>query len=72
MSQHLAAIPLFWFGFVATTLALLMVLWRRVLRVPPDSFEHLEDPTGWLLFGLLLLAVFGLGALVMYVLVEFG
>jgi hypothetical protein len=72
MSQHFATIPVFWFGFVAATLAFLMVLWRRVLRGPPDSFDNIGDPTGWLLFGLLLLAVFGLGALVMYVLVEFG
>jgi hypothetical protein len=72
MSQHLTTIPIFWFGFVAATLTFLMVLWRRIVQVQPESFDNPEDLTAWLLFGLLLLAVFGLGALVMYVLVEFG
>lgn len=72
MNQHLAAIPLFWAGFVVTILAFSMMLWRHIREGPYDSLDTMGDQAGWLLLALLLLAVFGLGALVMYVLVDFN
>lgn len=71
MNLHLATIPLFLVGFLVIVLAFSMVLWRRIREGPADPVDSLGDQTGWLLLGLLLLAFFGLGALVMYVLVDF-
>lgn len=71
MNMHLVTIPVFLAGFVATVLAFSMILWRRIREGPADHVDSFSDQTSWLLLGLLLLAFFGLGALVMYVLVDF-
>jgi nitrate reductase gamma subunit len=71
MSLHHATIPLFWGGFLGIILAFSMLLWRRIRESPVDPVDNFGDQTSWLLLGLLLLAFFGLGALVMYVLVDF-
>ncbi|MCG3212298.1 MAG: hypothetical protein FOGNACKC_05946 [Anaerolineae bacterium] len=71
MSQSFKSIPYFLAGFVTIILVFSMILWQKLGAGPTDSIDDTNDQTIWLLLGLLLVAVFGLGAFVMYALVHF-
>jgi hypothetical protein len=49
-----------------------MILWQRIRAGYSDPVDEVKDQATGLLLGLLLLAVFGLGAFVMYALIHFG
>ena len=70
MDHSFEFIPVFWASFLAMILVFGMLLWMRIRA--SDPIDDVKDQASWLLFGLLLLAVFGLGAFVMYALVHFG
>ena len=70
MNQNFEFIPIFLAGFLAIILAFSMMLWQRIRASGP--IDDVKDQAPLLLLGLLLLAVFGLGAFVMYALVHFG
>jgi len=62
--------------FFLTSLTLVIAIfcwfiWRREIAEPSDSAnQEIVDRTIWLLLGLLLVAVFGLGAFIMYALLH--
>jgi hypothetical protein len=72
MNQNFGFIPTFLAGFVVIILAFSMILWQRIRADYSDPVDEVKDQTTGLLLGLLLLAVFGLGAFVMYALIHFG
>ena len=72
MNQDFKFIPVFLASFVVIILAFSMIFWQRAQGGFSDPLDDVKDQASWLLLGLLLLAVFGLGAFVMYALVHFG
>lgn len=66
-------IPFFLAALVLAIIAFCWVIWRQEISEPSDSANHeLADLTIWLLLGLLLAAVFGLGAFLMYAFLHLG
>jgi uncharacterized membrane protein len=65
-------IPYFLVSFVAVIALFCLMIWWRGRDVSHVSPGRNQDPTAWLLIGLLLIAIFGLGAFVMFVLLRFG
>jgi hypothetical protein len=66
-------IPFFLAGLILIIVTFCWFIWRWEIAEPPDSANHeLADRTLWLLLGLLLAAVFGLGAFLMYAFLHLG
>ncbi len=66
-------IPFFLTGLIVVIVAFCWIIWRREIVEPADSIDHdIVDGTIWLLLGLLLAAVFGLGAFIMYAFLHLG
>lgn len=70
METYLELIPVFLAVFVTVILVFSVVIWRRNREKHADTAELIADHSVWLLLGLLLIAVFGLGAFVMYALLR--
>ena len=68
-SYHL--IPQFLIFLVVVIILLCLVAWWKTSSTPGNSTGDSRDPTTWLLLGLLIVALFGLGAFVMFVLLRF-
>jgi hypothetical protein len=66
-------IPFFLAALILVIIAFCWVIWRWEIAEPTDLGNHeLADRTIWLLLGLLLTAVFGLGAFLMYAFLHLG
>jgi H+/Cl- antiporter ClcA len=65
-------IPKFLIVLVIATLSLCLVAQWKDSRTHRNSTKDSHDPTAWLLLGLLAVAIFALGAFVMFVLLRFG
>jgi hypothetical protein len=65
-------IPQFLMVLVVAVLLLCLVAWWKSSRTHRNPTEESHDPTAWLLLGLLTVAIFALGAFVMFVLLRFG
>ena len=66
-------IPLFLVGLILIIVVFCWYIWWRDGADPADPGSHeIVDRTIWLLLGLLLAAVFGLGAFIMYALLHLG
>lgn len=71
MGASFQLIPYFLIGLITVILTISLLIWQRVKNAPGDSIDDpLTDLSSWLLLGLLLTAVFGLGAFVMYALLQ--
>jgi hypothetical protein len=57
---------------VTTIIIFCLASWRRITNLADDFSKNNFDPTVWLILGLLLVAVFGLGAFLMYALLHAG
>ena len=68
-SYHL--IPQFLIVLVVVIILLCLVTWWKTSSTYGNSTRDSRDPTTWLLLGLLTVALFGLGAFVMFVLLRF-
>ena len=68
-SYHL--IPQFLIVLVVVIILLCLVVWWNTRSTHGNSTGDSRDPTTWLLLGLLTVALFGLGAFVMFVLLRF-
>ena len=71
MFGKLYLIPAFLTAFVTTIIIFCLIGWRRITDFADDSKNDI-DPTTWLMLGLLLVGVFGLGAFLMYALLHIG
>jgi len=66
-------IPFFLTGLLLAIGVFCWFIQRQEIAEPTDSIEHnIMDWTIWLLLGLLLVAVFGLGAFIMYAFLHLG
>ena len=65
-------IPVFLAAFVTIIIVFCLVSWQRIANLRDDFSKNDLDPTMWLMIGLLLAAVFGLGAFLMYALLRVG
>ena len=66
-------IPFFLAGLILVIVIFCWIIWQREIVEPADSIDHdIVDGTIWLLLGLLLAAVFGLGAFIMYAFLNLG
>ena len=72
MFGKLYLIPVFLATLVMTIIIFCLVSWRRIVNLTDDFSKSDFDPTVWLILGLLLVAVFGLGAFLMYALLHIG
>lgn len=72
MLGKLHLIPIFLVTLVITIMALCLVGWRRITNLTDEFSKNGIDPTTWLMLGLLLVGVFGLGAFLMYALLHVG
>jgi hypothetical protein len=72
MFSKLHLIPFFLATLVTTIIIFCLVIWRRIANLTDDFPKDDLDPTVWLILGLLLVAVFGLGAFLMYALLHVG
>jgi NhaP-type Na+/H+ or K+/H+ antiporter len=64
-------IPQFVIVLVVAILLLCLIAWWKSSSTHGNSTWDSRDPTTWLLLGLLTVALFGLGAFVMFVLLRF-
>jgi hypothetical protein len=64
-------IPYFLTGLVTSTLLFCLFVWWRGSKVSQNSVQGGYDSSTVLLYGLLSIAVFALGALLIYVVVHF-
>ena len=66
-------IPFFLTGLILVIATFCWFIWQREIAQSTDSAnQEVVDRTIWLLLGLLLAAVFGLGAFIMYALLHLG
>ena len=72
MFGKLHPIPVFLATLVTTIIIFCLVIWRRIANLTDDFSKNDFDTTIWLILGLLLVAVFGLGAFLMYALLHIG
>ena len=72
MLSRFSLIPVFLTVFVTTIIVFCLVGWRRIMNLTDDFPENDLGPTSWLMVGLLLVGVFGLGAFLMYALLHIG
>ena len=72
MFGKLHLIPIFLVMLVTTIIIFCLASWRRIADLTDDFSKNDLDPTVWLILGLLLVAVFGLGAFLMYALLHVG
>ncbi len=72
MFSKLHLIPVFLATLVITIITFCLVSWQRIANLTDDFSKNDFDPTVWLILGLLLVAVFGLGAFLMYALLHIG
>jgi hypothetical protein len=72
MFGKLHLIPVFLAMLVTTLIIFCLVSWRRIVNLTDDFSKSELDPTTWLMLGLLLVGVFGLGAFLMYALLHVG
>jgi len=73
MLDSLLMIPFFLPGLILIIVTFCWFIWRREIADPTHSADHdIVDGTIWLLLGLLLAAVFGLGAFIMYAFLHLG
>jgi ABC-type amino acid transport system permease subunit len=72
MFGKLHLIPVFLAMLVTTIIIFCLVIWRRLANLTDGLPKDDLDPTVWLILGLLLVAVFGLGAFLMYALLHVG
>jgi uncharacterized membrane protein YphA (DoxX/SURF4 family) len=72
MFSKLHLIPVFLATLVTTIIIFCLVIWRRIANFTDDFSKNDFDTTIWLILGLLLVAVFGLGAFLMYALLHVG
>jgi ABC-type amino acid transport system permease subunit len=72
MFGKLHLIPVFLAMLVTTIMIFCLVIWRRLANLTVGLPKDDLDPTVWLILGLLLVAVFGLGAFLMYALLHVG
>ncbi len=68
--QSYLSIPYFLAAVVAGIIITLLVAWHGEKRLPYDPGKSSPETTPWLLLGLTLIAIFALGAFVMYVLLQ--
>ena len=67
-----SSIPFFLTMLVVAILILCLFIWRKVKGTATNMAQRDSDSTVWPLFGLLLIAIFALGAFLMYALLELG
>ena len=67
-----SSIPFFLTVLVVVILVLCLFIWRKVKGATTNMTQKDSDSTVWPLFGLLLVAIFALGAFLMYALLELG
>jgi len=72
MFGKLHLIPVFLAMLVTTIIIFCLFGWRRIVNLADDFSKNDLDPTAWLMLGLLLVGVFGLGAFLMYALLHIG
>lgn len=72
MLGKLYLIPIFLTVLVTTIMIFCLVSWRRIANLTDDFSKNDLGPTSWLMLGLLLAGVFGLGAFLMYALLHVG
>ena len=72
MFGKLHPIPVFLVMLVTTIVIFCLAGWRRITNLTDDFSKNDLDPTTWLMLGLLLVGVFGLGAFLMYALLHVG
>jgi len=72
MFGKLYLIPVFLAMLVTTIIIFCLLGWRRIVNPTDDFSKNDLDPTVWLMLGLLLVGVFGLGAFLMYALLHIG
>ncbi|MBN1221115.1 MAG: hypothetical protein JXM69_19490 [Anaerolineae bacterium] len=72
MFSKLQLIPVFLATLITTIIIFCLVSWQRIVNLTDDFSKNDFDPTSWLMLGLLLVAVFGLGAFLMYALLHIG
>jgi hypothetical protein len=72
MFSKLHLIPVFLAALVTVIILFCLVIWRRIANLTDDFSKNDLDPTVWLMLGLLLVAVFGLGVFLMYALLHIG
>ena len=68
--QGYLSIPYFLAAVVTGIIITLFAAWYGEKRLPGDPGKSGSDTTPWLLLGLTLIAIFALGAFVMYVLLQ--
>lgn len=71
-TNELSFIPYFLTLLITLIVVFCLVIWRRIAQHGNNFSEDNLDPNTWVLLGLLLVAVFGLGAFLMYALLHFG
>jgi len=72
MFSKLHLIPVFLATLVTMIVIFCLLGWRRIVNLTDDFSKNDLDPTVWLMWGLLLVAVFGFGAFLMYALLLVG
>jgi hypothetical protein len=72
MFGKLQLVPVFLVTLIMTIMVFCLVSWRRITNLTDDFSKNDLDPTAWLMLGLLLMGVFGLGAFLMYALLHVG
>ena len=72
MFGKLHLIPVFLTTLVITVMVFCLIGWQRITRLTDDISQNSLDSTAWLMLGLLLVGVFGLGAFLMYALLHVG
>jgi hypothetical protein len=72
MFSKLYLIPVFLTVLVTTIIIFCLVSWRRIMNLTDDFSKNDLVPASWLMLGLLLAGVFGLGAFLMYALLHIG
>jgi uncharacterized membrane protein YphA (DoxX/SURF4 family) len=72
MTNKLSFIPYFLALLVTLIVVFCLVIWRRITHYGNNFSDDDLDLNTWLLLGLLLVAVFGLGAFLMYALLHIG
>ena len=72
MLGKLYLIPVFLATLVMTIIIFCLIGWQRIANITDDFSKSDFDPAVWLMLGLLLVGVFGLGAFLMYALLHIG
>lgn len=72
MFGKLHLIPVFLATLVITVMIFCLIGWRHIVNLTDDFSKNNLDPSAWLMLGLLLVGVFGLGAFLMYALLHIG